>query len=75
MRTITDWDAAPSESIVVAALDVTSDASVEALVARVMEAEGRIDIVVNNAGYGLAACLEMATIAEAKALFDTNVWG
>ncbi len=75
MRTISDWDIEPNEFIVVAAMDVTSETSVEALVARIMKTEGRIDIVVNNAGYGLAACLEMATIEEAKTLFDTNVWG
>ena len=53
------------------ALDVTSDASVAAAVA----AAGEIDILVNNAGIGVGGPVEQVPIAEAQAMFDTNVWG
>ncbi|MGK5010818.1 oxidoreductase [Janthinobacterium sp. MDB2-8] len=58
------------------ALDVTSDASVAAAVAAVMQAEGRIDLLVNNAGFGVApAGAEESSIAQAQAIFDTNFFG
>ena len=62
-------------NLVVAEMDVTSEESVQALVQKVIAEDGRIDIVINNAGYGLAGCLEVATVAEAQAEFDVNVWG
>ena len=56
-------------------LDVTDDASVEACVDGVMKRTGRIDALVNNAGYGLSAFAEEATIEEVRAQFDTNYLG
>lgn len=57
-------------------LDVTSDASVEAAVAEVIRAAGRIDVLVNNAGFGVApAAAEESSIAQAQAIFDTNFLG
>jgi NAD(P)-dependent dehydrogenase (short-subunit alcohol dehydrogenase family) len=53
------------------ALDVTSDASVAAAVA----AAGAIDVLVNNAGIGCGGPVEKVPIADAQAMFDTNVWG
>jgi NAD(P)-dependent dehydrogenase (short-subunit alcohol dehydrogenase family) len=56
-------------------LDVTD---VEAVTATVNEAErrtGGLDIVVNNAGLGYTGAIEETSIADAKALFDVNVWG
>jgi NAD(P)-dependent dehydrogenase (short-subunit alcohol dehydrogenase family) len=53
------------------ALDVTSDASIAAAVA----AAGEIDILVNNAGIGVGGPVEQVPLAEAQAMFDTNVWG
>ncbi|MBI6618281.1 MULTISPECIES: oxidoreductase [Pseudomonas] len=58
------------------ALDVTDDASVEAAVAQLLRLEGRIDLLVNNAGFGLApAAAEESSIEQAKAIFDTNFLG
>ncbi|MFP4250669.1 MAG: SDR family NAD(P)-dependent oxidoreductase [Armatimonadota bacterium] len=57
------------------ALDVTDDASVRACVNGVMEQTGRIDALVNNAGYGLRAFAEEATDEEVRAQFDTNYFG
>jgi NAD(P)-dependent dehydrogenase (short-subunit alcohol dehydrogenase family) len=56
-------------------MDVTNDADVEAAVAQVMQAESRIDVVVNNAGFGIAGAVEDTTIDEARAQFETNVFG
>src|SRR3954463_12771396 len=57
-------------------LDVTRDASVEAAVQEVIRLEGRIDVLVNNAGFGVApAGAEETSIAQAKAIFDTNFFG
>ncbi|MFW6156630.1 MAG: SDR family NAD(P)-dependent oxidoreductase [Armatimonadota bacterium] len=56
-------------------LDVTDDASVRACVDGVMERTGRIDALVNNAGCGLRAMTEEATMDEVYAQFDTNYFG
>ena len=57
-------------------LDVTSDESVEAIVREVMQLEGRIDLLVNNAGFGVApAGAEESSIEQAQAIFDTNFMG
>ena len=57
-------------------LDVTSDASVEATVHEVLRLEGRIDLLVNNAGFGVApAGAEESSIEQARSIFDTNFFG
>src|SRR5947199_8538395 len=57
-------------------LDVTSDASVEAAVTDVMRLEGRLDLLVNNAGFGVApAGAEESSIEQARAIFETNFFG
>jgi NAD(P)-dependent dehydrogenase (short-subunit alcohol dehydrogenase family) len=57
-------------------LDVTSDESVEAAVAKVMALEGRIDLLVNNAGFSIApAGAEESSIEQARSIFDTNFFG
>ncbi len=56
-------------------LDVTDENSVRAAIAFVQGREGRIDVVVNNAGVGLAGAIEDTSSDEAKALFDTNFFG
>src|SRR3954465_14357047 len=58
------------------ALDVTRDESVKALVAEVVRSAGRIDLLVNNAGFSTApAGAEESSIEQAKAIFDTNFFG
>ncbi|MES2163686.1 MAG: oxidoreductase [Pseudomonadota bacterium] len=57
-------------------LDVTGDASVSAAVAEVMRREGRIDLLVNNAGVGVApGGAEESSIEQAQSIFDTNFFG
>jgi NAD(P)-dependent dehydrogenase (short-subunit alcohol dehydrogenase family) len=58
------------------ALDVTSDESVEATVREVLRLEGRIDLLVNNAGFGIApAAAEESSIEQARSIFETNFFG
>jgi short-subunit dehydrogenase len=58
------------------ALDVTRDESVEAVVQQVIGLEGRIDLLVNNAGFGVApGGAEESSIIQAQAIFDTNFMG
>ncbi|MDI1298484.1 oxidoreductase [Methylotenera sp.] len=58
------------------ALDVTSDESVAGAVAELIRKEGRIDLLVNNAGFGVApASAEESTIEQAQCIFDTNFYG
>lgn len=56
-------------------LDVDSDDSVEGCVRGILEAEGSIDVLVNNAGFGIAGSVEETSIAEAMAQFETNYFG
>ena len=57
-------------------LDVTSDESVDAAVRQLMQREGRIDLLVNNAGFGVApAGAEESSIEQARSIFDTNFFG
>lgn len=57
-------------------LDVTSDESVESAVKEVLRLHGRIDLLVNNAGFGVApAAAEESSIDQARAIFDTNFFG
>ena len=57
-------------------LDVTSDESVEAAVSEVMRRHGRIDLLVNNAGFGVApAGAEESSLGQARSIFETNFFG
>jgi len=56
-------------------MDVNSDESVAAAIDEIVRVEGRIDVVVNNAGFGIAGAVEDTSIEEAKALFETNFFG
>lgn len=58
------------------ALDVTSRESVEAVVGEVVRRSGRIDLLVNNAGFGVApAAAQESSIEQARAIFETNFFG
>jgi NAD(P)-dependent dehydrogenase (short-subunit alcohol dehydrogenase family) len=56
-------------------LDVTDEASVDHAVNAVTARYGRIDVLVNNAGYGIVDLTESVTLAQAQRLFDTNFFG
>lgn len=58
------------------ALDVTSDESVDAAIQTLIRKEGHIDLLVNNAGFGLApAAAEESSLQQAQSIFDTNFFG
>ena len=56
-------------------LDVRADASVRACVDDVVNRGGRVDVLINNAGYELAGALEELSLEEARAQFETNFFG
>jgi NAD(P)-dependent dehydrogenase (short-subunit alcohol dehydrogenase family) len=57
------------------ALDVTDEASAAAAVTRILEEQGRIDLLVNNAGYGSYGAVEDVPLAEGRRQFDVNLFG
>jgi NAD(P)-dependent dehydrogenase (short-subunit alcohol dehydrogenase family) len=63
------------DRILVVTLDVTSEKEVKAGVQAAIHRFGRIDVLVNNAGYGLLAATEEASDEEVRRQYDTNVFG
>ena len=56
-------------------LDVTNTEQVKAAVTQAYNHFGRLDIVLNNAGYSLVGTIEESTAEEVKAMYDTNIFG
>jgi NAD(P)-dependent dehydrogenase (short-subunit alcohol dehydrogenase family) len=59
----------------VLAMDVTDEDSVVRGVAELLRAEGRIDVLVNNAGYGAYGAIEDVPLSEARRQFEVNIFG
>ena len=55
--------------------DISVPEQVEDAVAKVMEAEGRIDILINNAGFGISGAIEFTSDADVKKQFEVNFFG
>ena len=64
-----------SEGIHILSLDVTDEKSIETCVGTILEREGRIDVLVNNAGYGSYGAIEDVRIDEARRQFEVNLFG
>ncbi|MFA6449595.1 MAG: SDR family oxidoreductase [bacterium] len=68
-------EAAQGSPFPVLKLDVDSDVSVAGCMAKLIADEGKIDVLINCAGFGITGPVEENTIAEAKAQFETNYFG
>lgn len=63
------------DSLLALALDVTDESAARAAAAQAIERFGRIDVLVNNAGYGLLGAVEESSADEVRRLYETNVFG
>jgi NAD(P)-dependent dehydrogenase (short-subunit alcohol dehydrogenase family) len=72
LRKIIESERLPIE---LAQLDVCDDSSVKEAVAQILQKSGRIDVLVNNAGYGLRGAIEEVSLDEWKRQFETNFYG
>ena len=73
--TLTDLVERYGDDVLALKLDVTDKAAVEAAITRAHEHFGRLDVVVNNAGYGLFGMVEEVSEAHARAQLETNLFG
>jgi NAD(P)-dependent dehydrogenase (short-subunit alcohol dehydrogenase family) len=64
-----------SPALLPVTLDVTDGAQINAAVETAVQKFGRIDVLINNAGFGLLASVEESSDAEVRRIYDTNVFG
>ena len=66
---------AGNDALLPVSLDVTDEKQAAAAVAAALDRFGRIDVLVNNAGFGLLGAVEEASADEVRKLYETNVFG
>jgi short-subunit dehydrogenase len=64
-----------SHGVKIIALDITKEESIVECVNTIIENEGRLDVLINNAGYGSYGAIEDVTLEEARRQFDVNIFG
>jgi NAD(P)-dependent dehydrogenase (short-subunit alcohol dehydrogenase family) len=74
-RELQDWSRAQGVTIHPIELDVTDETSIQQAVKEISQKEGRIDVLVNNAGVGGMGLSEAYTLPVVKRLFEVNVFG
>ena len=74
-RRVERMESLKEDGVVPVRLDVTDEASMEACVNTILEKEGRIDALVNNAGYGYFGAIENVPLEEARRQVEVNVFG
>lgn len=65
----------PPEGVFHLTADITDEQQVRAAVSEIISREGRIDILINNAGYGISGAAEMTSSADAHAQLELNLYG
>lgn len=55
--------------------DVTDESQVKEALSKIGEREGRIDVLINNAGFGISGAIEFSNMDEVKQMFNVNVFG
>ncbi len=74
-RRVAKMESLREAGAVVHALDVTDESSIRTLVSSILEKEDRLDVLVNNAGYGVYGAIEEVSIEEARGQFEVNLFG
>jgi NADP-dependent 3-hydroxy acid dehydrogenase YdfG len=75
LASIADLKEKYGENVLTLELDVTNTDQVKAVVAQAYAHFGRLDIVLNNAGYSLIGTIEEASADDVRALYETNIFG
>ena len=65
----------PCEGVIHIGCDVTDEAAVKKAVDTVLSESGRVDILINSAGFGISGAVEFTTLENAKRQFDVNFFG
>lgn len=74
-RRVERMDYLKKKGLIPLKLDITQEASIVNLVDKVIDDAGRIDILINNAGYGSYGVIENVSIEEARNQFEVNLFG